>query len=93
MDLLKNTIDVDEDYYDVNSILAINSNVAVVFRKDTPKGAFLILVLFQHIFTELFSLIGQKAPDSIPEKGFKTEVPAWFLPGLGLNVWIFECGC
>ena len=46
MDLLKNTIDVDEDYYDVNSILAINSNVAVVFRKDTPKGAFLILVLF-----------------------------------------------
>uniref|UniRef100_A0A914C6L5 DNA replication complex GINS protein PSF3 n=1 Tax=Acrobeloides nanus TaxID=290746 RepID=A0A914C6L5_9BILA len=72
MDLLKNTIDVDEDYYDVNSILAINSNVAVVFRKDTPK--------------ELFSLIGQKAPDSIPEKGFKTEVPAWFLPGLGLNV-------
>uniref|UniRef100_A0A914LSR9 DNA replication complex GINS protein PSF3 n=1 Tax=Meloidogyne incognita TaxID=6306 RepID=A0A914LSR9_MELIC len=62
---------VNEDYYDLNSILAMKANVHCVFESGTPL--------------EIFPLIGQKLPQSINEgKTHQTVVPVWLLSaGIG----------
>uniref|UniRef100_F1KZV1 DNA replication complex GINS protein PSF3 n=1 Tax=Ascaris suum TaxID=6253 RepID=F1KZV1_ASCSU len=60
--------EVDEDYYNLNDIVACSSNVSCSFTKYTSK--------------EIFPLIGQKAPDSVNEKGFKAEIPLFMAQAL-----------
>ncbi|CAK5113907.1 unnamed protein product [Meloidogyne enterolobii] len=60
---------VSEDYYDLDSILAMKANVHCVFESGTPL--------------EIFPLIGQKLPESI-KKTHQTVVPVWLLSaGIG----------
>ncbi|CAK5076227.1 unnamed protein product [Meloidogyne enterolobii] len=62
---------VNEDYYDLDSILAMKANVHCVFESGTPL--------------EIFPLIGQKLPEAIVEKTtHQTVVPVWLLSaGIG----------
>uniref|UniRef100_A0A914M847 DNA replication complex GINS protein PSF3 n=1 Tax=Meloidogyne incognita TaxID=6306 RepID=A0A914M847_MELIC len=62
---------VNEDYYDLDSILAMKANVHCVFESGTPL--------------EIFPLIGQKLPEAITEvKTHQTVVPVWLLSaGIG----------
>nr|CAD2127980.1 unnamed protein product [Meloidogyne enterolobii] len=59
---------VNEDYYDLDSILAMKANVHCVFESGTPL--------------EIFPLIGQKLPEE--GKTHQTVVPVWLLSaGIG----------
>ncbi|CAK5113843.1 unnamed protein product [Meloidogyne enterolobii] len=59
---------VSEDYYDLDSILAMKANVHCVFESGTPL--------------EIFPLIGQKLPEE--GKTHQTVVPVWLLSaGIG----------
>uniref|UniRef100_A0A1I8BZ42 DNA replication complex GINS protein PSF3 n=1 Tax=Meloidogyne hapla TaxID=6305 RepID=A0A1I8BZ42_MELHA len=62
---------VNEDYYDLDSILTMKANVHCVFESGTPF--------------EIFPLIGQKIPEAISEgKTHQTIVPVWLLSaGIG----------
>ncbi|CAK5058292.1 unnamed protein product [Meloidogyne enterolobii] len=62
---------VNEDYYDLDSILAMKANIHCVFESGTPLG--------------IFPLIGQKLPEAIDEgKVHQTVVPVWLLSaGIG----------
>uniref|UniRef100_A0AC35G4G7 DNA replication complex GINS protein PSF3 n=1 Tax=Panagrolaimus sp. PS1159 TaxID=55785 RepID=A0AC35G4G7_9BILA len=56
---------VDEDYFNSNDIMATRANIACTFSQGTPR--------------ELFRLMGQQPPETISERGYKTEVPSWIL--------------
>uniref|UniRef100_A0A914YKG6 DNA replication complex GINS protein PSF3 n=1 Tax=Panagrolaimus superbus TaxID=310955 RepID=A0A914YKG6_9BILA len=56
---------VDEDYFNIHDIMATRANIACTFSQGTPS--------------EFFRLIGQHAPETISEKGYKTETPSWII--------------
>ncbi|KAI1726438.1 DNA replication complex GINS protein psf3 [Ditylenchus destructor] len=62
---------VDEDYYDLNVIMATNANVKCIFDNRTPL--------------DIFPLVGQKAPSKISDEGLQTEMPAWIVPAISYN--------
>uniref|UniRef100_A0A7E4UZL1 DNA replication complex GINS protein PSF3 n=1 Tax=Panagrellus redivivus TaxID=6233 RepID=A0A7E4UZL1_PANRE len=66
---------VEEDYYNLDDIMATRATIACTFSQKTPS--------------EFFPLIGQRAPDAITEKGFKTEAPSWMI--CALNGQEVEC--
>ncbi|KAE9549759.1 hypothetical protein FO519_007029 [Halicephalobus sp. NKZ332] len=55
--------EVDADYYNLDDIMATKSTIACNYSPESPS--------------EVFRLIGQKPPETIPPKGFKTETPVW----------------
>uniref|UniRef100_A0A915D431 DNA replication complex GINS protein PSF3 n=1 Tax=Ditylenchus dipsaci TaxID=166011 RepID=A0A915D431_9BILA len=58
-------VPVDEEYFDLHTIVSVNSNVKCTFDKNFPL--------------EFFPLVGQKQPHAIPDKGLQIEIPAWMV--------------
>ncbi|VDK48547.1 unnamed protein product [Anisakis simplex] len=53
--------EVDQNYYDLDDIIASTSNIQMSFNRHTSK--------------EIFPLLGYKAPETISERTFKVELP------------------
>ncbi|KAH7726735.1 Protein Y65B4BR.8 [Aphelenchoides avenae] len=57
--------DFDEEYFDIDDIMATCSTLKCNFNSKTPK--------------EFFPMIGARAPETITEKGYEVAVPTWMI--------------
>lgn len=77
-----NKIDtVDKDYYNLDDIMSTKTTVACRFGSETPSSKrfyfFFSSLMNNIVILVVFQLMGQKPPEVISTKGFKTETPVW----------------
>lgn len=73
-------IEVDKDYYNLDDIMATKTNIGCTYGQETPPGWFFTQIsnCFSYILIlEIFKIIGQKPPEQILAKGYKTDTPIW----------------
>ncbi|VDO41025.1 unnamed protein product, partial [Brugia timori] len=70
-------MDVDKNYYDIRDILACKQSLKCLFSSPLPRGELFLKVLDGNA-TEIFHLIGQRAPDM--EGGFfRADLPLFMI--------------